>query len=417
MHATSLTRLASLTVWRRALLAVAALCGACHAGDSSPVVDPTDADQASLRLEQVVFTQVVQDDAGSLPLVAGSPAAAIVLITRSKESVAQVPIVLRLYRGAQLVYSDTTLTGGVLSKVRSLARPSAEFLIPASLIAADVSWQVAIDPGNTVPDSSRADNVLPANGPAAIVTVNVPPLHIRLVPVILIAHGNITGDVSAANAETYVRLARQIFPAREITVTIGAPITTLANFGSPPSGADRPFWDSVLLDIDRARDASGTRDQYWYGVVPIPPGYSRLTFGGLGYVPESPSLTGPGSRSGVGMDILSTSSAFAQEALAHELGHNLGRVHAPGCNAVEPIDPVFRGTGGSIASTGHDVWSWVNHVSIGAQSVGADTPDIMTYCAAPRWIGAYNYAAVLQWRLAGAVSARTTAPRVVVALP
>jgi hypothetical protein len=391
----------------RLRLAAAVVLTACSNADAPPPVAPVAGDGANLRLQQVIFTQVVQNDARSIPLIAGAPAAAKVLITRSKESVNEVPVVLRLFRGGALVHTDTTRTGGVLSRAYSFAASSAQFLIPSAFVASDVTWQVEIDPGQTVPDSTRTDNRLPATGADSLRTINVPPFRVRLIPVVLARHGNLTGDVSVANAEVYLRATRQLFPIRELRVSIGAPITTLAYFGTPPDGGgDYAFWEPVLGDIEQARLASGSVDEHWYGIVPIPRGYGAIRWGGLAYLGFASGGSVFPSYTAAGADALSSNPAYASQTLAHELGHNFGRTHAPGCNAAPPVDPAFPNGSGVITSVGHDVWSWVNGGAIGAPTVGAETADIMSYCAPPRWISAYTYGAVLQWRSAAGVATR-----------
>jgi hypothetical protein len=405
------------TSFRQQMLAlvgtmVLAGCG----GDSKPV-GPSGAGTANLRLDQVVFTQVVQDEQGSLPLIAGVAAAAKVLIIRSTESVAEVPVVLRLFRGRTLVRSDTTRTVGVLGPVRSLLSASAEFLVPASYVAADVSWQVEIDPKQTVADSTRSDNILPVVAPAPLHVVSVPPLRLRLVPVILARHDSIRGDVTAANAEAYVRLARQILPASGLSVTVGAPIVSLADFGAPPVGGARGFWEIVIAEVDRVRVATRATDEYWFGVVPMPAGYAGTTLGGFGYVPSTPGEAGVGTHSSVGLAVSSIYGVqYTQMVVAHELGHNFGRGHAPGCAAGTPIDTLFPNMTGAILGVGHDVWSWANGLTTGATSIGPQSGDVMSYCD-PKWIGPYSYGAIMRWRMASGVIARVAGTRTPVATP
>jgi hypothetical protein len=385
-------------------LASMALLGSCRSGDAPPPVEPGTVDGANLRLERVVFTQVVQNDAFSIPLVAGAPAVAKILVSRSRESVVEVQVVLRLFRAGTLVHTDTTRTGGVLSRAYSLSASSAEFLLPAQLVAPDITWQVELDPRHRLPDSTRADNRLPAAGTDSLRTVAVRPFRVRLIPVVLARHANITGDVSLANAEVYLRSTRQLFPLGDVRVSIGAPLVTQADFGAPPDGGGTmAFWEPVLGDIEQARAASGALDEHWYGVVPVPPGFGNIRFGGLAYLGFSAGGGVYPSYAAVGVDALGSSPAFASMTLAHELGHNLGRTHAPGCSPAPPVDTTFPSGSGAITSVGHDVWSWLSGVSVGAPTVGAATADIMSYCAPPRWISAHNYTMILDWRRAAAL--------------
>ncbi|MCC7052782.1 MAG: hypothetical protein IT355_05905 [Gemmatimonadaceae bacterium] len=392
--------------WRRPLR-WAGIAGLVACSRDAKPVAPSAA-PPNLRLAQVVFTQVTQDVDGTLPLVAGAPVAAKVLVVRSVETVDEVEVVLRLFRGGTQIHVDTARTGGVLGPTASLSAASAEFLVPSRLVSADVSWQVDLDPRQRQADSTRADNRLPVSAPERLRVISLPPIRLRLVPVVLARHDSAAGVVDAANAELYVRLARQLFPDSAFTVTVGAPVVTAAFFGAPPGGGDRGFWDAVLADVDRARTASGPSDEFWYGVLSWPRGYRSAVYGGFGFIPAAPASTGEASRSGAGFGIGENIDAqFAQQTLAHELGHNLGRSHTPGCGTVAPIDSLYPSGDGAIGGFGHDVWSWANGVTRGAQAVGSATPDVMTYCAL-RWIGPYTHTAVLQWRMGTLVSTRVT---------
>jgi hypothetical protein len=200
-------------------------------------------------------------------------------------------------------------------------------------------------------------------------------------------------------------------------VTVGEPVVSGANFGTEPLGADLTFWQVVLSQVDAARMSSGRTDVYWYGVVPVPAGFSQVTYGGYGYLPSSPGSAGAGSRSSVGLAISPSFGAqTAQMLVARELGHNFGRGHAPGCNAPEPLDPLFPTSNGAMLGIGHDVGSWASCLARGAQSVGPQTVDIENYCDA-KWSGPYSYLAMMQWRMASTVTARISRSGPALAMP
>ncbi len=372
----------------------------CSGGDRPGPVAPPSGTRINLRIERAELTQSIQEEDGTIPMVAGTAAAVNVVVVRNQESVDEVPLVLRLFRGTTVVFSDTTRTGGVLGPLTRETATSAQFLIPPNLVAAGISFQVELDPARTLPDSTREDNLFPRDFPATLNAVTAPAFRLRLVPVTLARHNDITGDVSSANAEQYVRLARQLYPLGVAAVTVGSPVMSNANFGPPSgTGGDANFWGQVLSEVDAARAAAGATDEYWYGVVSLPDGFSRFVFGGYGYLPISPLSTGAGSRSAAGFGVSrAITMNIAQYLLAHELGHTFGRRHAPGCGAPEPLDLSFRGVGGTISAAGNDVWSWSSGLTRGAQSVGATTGDVMGYCL-PVWVSAYTYRGVLDWRL------------------
>jgi hypothetical protein len=403
---------------RRGITVASLLLGACSGAERPGPVAPPVAPVINLRLESATFTQAVQDEAGTVPMISGTAAAINVIVARSRESVTEVPVVLRLFRGSSVVFTDSTRTGGILGPLTSATQTSAQFLIPASLVAADVSWQVELDPARTQPDSTHDDNLLPRGTPERVTTVTVPPIRLRLVPVILSRHGGVSGDVAPVNVDLYVQLLREIFPLGALSVTVGAAVTSDADFGvRPDTGAGVGFWTVVLRDLDGARTEAGAGDEYWYGVVPLVDGYRVLQYGGFGYLPDLPQNTGPFSRSSAGLGISRTYGAnYARQILAHELGHNFGRRHAPGCGAVAPIDTAYPGLAGTISAKGNNVWSWANGLARGAADIDRATGDVMSYCT-PVWVSPYTYTGVLAWRQAQQVAGRISTNRPGIAVP
>jgi len=381
-----------------------AICGAflisCSGAGGDTSTNPADGDRANLRLDRVTFTQATQDASASIPMVEGAAAVANVQITRSKESVDEVPVVLRLFRGSTLIHTDTARTGGILGPESVGARPNVQFLVASSLVAAGVSWQVEIDPGRTIADSSTTDNVMPRSGVTTLSTVVLPPLRIRFVPIVLTNYGDVPANISLADAESYVSTARQLLPNSSIVVTVGAPLQLSGSFGAAPRGGGPPgFWAVALQAIDAVRLSSTTPDELWYGIVAVPPEFTDVVVGGMAYVPQSPLQN---TRAAVSLQPNRFFGlGIVRYVVAHEIGHTLGLSHTPGCGAPEPLDESFPDGGGTLTSTGYDVWSWATGLARGAPSQSGELYDIMSYCS-PNWISAHNFAAILRWRLAAA---------------
>lgn len=373
---------------------------------------------ANLKIVTVQFSQAVQDLSGTVPLIEGSPAVAVVTIARSRDTIeSNVPVVLRLFRAGVLVRTDTARTAGPLNPSTSIANPSAQFLIPGSVVAGAMSWQIEIDPARTLPDSIRSDNIWPRGAPSPLQVVSVPPLRIRFVPITLGANGNTTGNVTAANMEEYLRAVHQMLPVGKVIGTVSSPLTTQTSFGTPPNGGDRyQFWERVLADVSAVRALSRDTDANWYGIVDYPPGFTSPLFDGIGYlgtmrngvIVEAPSVA-------VSLGLYVYAQGDAQRAVAHELGHNFGMQHAPGCNATPPLDPLYPNQAGNTVDVGFDVWSWSAGLLSRAQSYDGGNFDIMSYCR-PSWISLHAYQAILTWRMAaGAAVTRTVrAPAIVV---
>jgi hypothetical protein len=351
-----------------------------------------------MRIARVQITQAAQDEQGTLPLIDGAAAVVNVLIARSQESAAQVPVVFRLYRGGQLVRSDTAATRTPLRPVVDLTAPSAQFLLPANVVTGDLSWEVELDPANTVTDSTRTDNRLPSTGSTPIRVVVLPGLEIRFVPIVLASNGNATGNVSDGNTESYLQTVREILPTGRITTSVGASLTTMVNFGTSPRGGAQGFWTAVLQEVDVARLVSTRPAVHWYGVVSPPVGFNFVENGGWAYIPNEPTSAAANTRTSVGMTVgWFNSPTAARDLVAHELSHTFGRRHNTSCNAGAPLDASFPDAAGTILLPGHNVWSWARGVTTEAPTVSSSNGDIMGYCF-PAWIGAYTWNAVRIWR-------------------
>lgn len=379
---------------------------------AAPGPKPPAADGANLRLASVQFTQGAQDTDGSIPMISGTAMVANVLVERSRESVVQVPVVLRLYRAGILIRTDTARTGGVLSAATNPASPSAQFLVPANVVTDSLSWQVELDPARSVADSVRTDNLLPATSPAPLATVQLPSLDVRFVPIVLSQNEGVTGNVSAVNAEQYLAGVRAMLPTGRLTVSVGTPLTSQSNFGTAPDGGAPSFWGSVLQDVDLARLMSSNPQSVWYGIVPLPPGFSKVKNGGYAFIPDDPTSNGYGTHAAASLELTSSFGvSYAREVVAHELAHTFGRNHAPGCGAGAPIDTAFPWPLGAIGVAGHDVWNWAGGLTVAALSRAATTGDVMSYCT-PVWTSPYTWRGVLRWRqAAGGVVTRTSRTR------
>jgi hypothetical protein len=141
-------------------------------------------------------------------------------------------------------------------------------------------------------------------------------------------------------------------------------------------------WPRILSELNALRTAEGG-SWYYAGITPV-----SYTSGiaGLGYVPGRTTLS---------WDRLPS----AGEVLAHELGHNFGRLHAP-CGGAGGADPAFPYPGGSIGNYGFD---------FATATIKAPTSaDVMGYCNST-WISDYTYVAVMNHRL-GSTFATTGRP-------
>jgi hypothetical protein len=380
-------------------------------GSAIITVEPA-AFAGDLAVVDARFTQGVQDTDGAIPMVlSGSAAVVNVLVRAVPASSRSMQLALRIFDATgALIRTDTAVTKGALSPSPSYDAPSAQFLVPASVLKPGLTWQVVRDPRAHVPDDSLATDVFPRAGPATLATVAVPALRIRFVPIVLAAHGNATGAVSTGTVPDYLRTLLSVFPLGAVSTQVGEPLTTSASFGLPPSGGAAPFWQQVIQELDLARLADPEPDVNWYGVVVPPPGFNFTAFGGFSFIPVNGTSTGPGTRTSASVQInWFNNPTQARDLVGHELGHTFGRRHAP-CGGAGAPDMSFPVLGGTLEQAGHDVFAWATGIATSAPTVAASTGDVMGYCF-PVWASAYTYRAVLEFRGAPVVAVRQAEPR------
>ncbi len=219
--------------------------------------------------------------------------------------------------------------------------------VPANWVVAGMEVRLHADPSNQIGESNEADNHLILKPSVGIGTV----LPLTLVPVVQ------PGQTSQP-ALPSVDLLRDMLPVREVQATTRPPFSYGATVGNASSD-----WSNLLSALRSLRTSDGS-GRYYYGVVRV--GYSS-GIAGIGYV---------GFPVSAGWD----SSSSAARIMVHEIGHNLGRGHAP-CNVTG--EPGYPYQGGSIGTWGYNVAS-------GVLFNPAQYKDVMSYCN-PQWISDYSY--------------------------
>jgi hypothetical protein len=353
------------------------------------------------QIANAQWTQGVQAADGSIPMVLNGNAAVLNVVmsaTGAAGTAGQLALTLTASNGS-VVHRDTVVLGTVSGTAASFANPSAQFLVPATVLRDGLKWQVTRDPKHIAVDDSAANDVFPRTAPATMATVTLPPLRIRFVPITLTAHGNVTGNVSPGNVSAYLPTVSRIVPYGELQTSVATTFSSGASFGAMPSGGEQQFWVQLLGELDVARVAdNATRGTYWLGVVAPPAGFTSTAFGGFSFITNSPSASGPGTRTNL---VVQTgwfnNTGQTADLVAHELGHAFGRRHSP-CGGPSGVDGAYPYPDGRIGVAGHDVRSWATGAATRAEVKVATIGDVMGYCF-PQWASPYTYGDMLLSRL------------------
>lgn len=321
------------------------------------------------------LVQSVQRDDNSIPMVAQRAAFIRVFATASAANTTRATLRLRLYSAGVLVDSievvSTAASVPLAVDTASLGF-SLNAVIPAVWIASGLSFSAELDPDDAIPESDKTDNRYPASGTIPVAVQSARHFTLRFVPVHQSING-LAGAVNDANKGTYFGLTERMMPLGTTAVDVRAQFTTSA----PPLEANdgNGAWSQILNEMNSLRVADGAVRNY-LGVVAV--GYAG-GIAGLGYI-------------GVPAAVSWDKTSSAAEVIAHELGHNFSRSHAP-CGNPGGVDGQFPYAGGGIGVWGMDL-------GLMQLRSPATYKDLMGYCN-PDWISDYTYLAVLNWRGTG----------------
>ena len=337
---------------------------------------------ANLTIAGAHFQQVVQTFGGAVPLIAGRDALLRVFVLGSAVGIPAPDVRVRFFQGSTLVSTvtlpppsataPTVVTEGSLSS-------SWNYRVPAALVQPGLSVQVDADPGNQVAESSESDNAWPsATSPLPVQVRTVPPLDVRFVPIAQPATG-LTGRISTANLDQFLVGARKLLPMSSVSGVI-APLFSTNAPALVPSDSNGA-WLQILSEVNALRAAEGGTGVY-FGVLQTP--YTS-GIAGMAYI---------SGRAAVGWDAFPSASVV----VAHELGHSLGRFHAP-CGNVGGIDVSYPYPRATIGVYGYD--------AVVGGLIAPTVADVMSYCS-PVWISDYTFNGMLNYWLANAGAAFAT---------
>lgn len=226
--------------------------------------------------------------------------------------------------------------------------------IPAEIVQPGTRYYLSAQDANSTPEANTINNRYPAEGWADLPVLNVPPLDLVIVPVVT---KSINPNLTDSRLQELLALTYQLYPFPDINVEIKPAITYTGE-----------SWPEMLKLVENIQIANGETDRYYLGIAGHPLTFETMNItAGYAYI---------GRR-------VATSLPLA-DTIAHELGHNFGREHAP-CGDAPGADAQYPYANGEIGVYG-----------LGPDGLRFNDSyyDVMSYCT-PVWISDYTYDAVI----------------------
>ncbi|MFZ1615590.1 MAG: IPT/TIG domain-containing protein [Holophaga sp.] len=343
-----------------------------------------------LSIAGAYLVQSVQDTPGTVPLVANRDAYLRVFVIANQASVTPPAVQVTLTNGGISWIQTLSAPGGLTSTPTTLNEgswgSSWNLLVPAAQLQVGATLLVRVNPTGAVAETDGTNNFFPSNGVAGSLDVRtVKPFLLTLVSVV---QQSLTGNVDTGRTlASWPDRLQRMYPIGSVDVQKrSSTLTTTAdlNTGASPS-ASVTGWSQLLGELETKRAAEAS-SRYYYGAVNV-----SYTGGiaGLGYV---------GWPSAIGWDKTGSTDGYSYpEVLAHEVGHNFGRHHAP-CGVTDPdsswpTDPAHANA--AIGVYGYDVAKSALKLPT--------AKDIMSYCDGNLWISDYTFKGVFAFRATSAI--------------
>lgn len=337
-----------------------------------------------LEIESVQINQGSQNAAGSVDVVAGRPGLLRVVLKANRSNTVRPDVRVRLFQDGAPMWTEIIpppVNGVPTDPDLAFAWQTWNIELTGDEIQPGMSVEVVADPQELINVSTRDNTRFPVGGGQAALPVStLPPLRILFIPIEATNHG-VTGAIFPGNMNNFLASTRRWLPTAEIE-----PELRSTSFVTDADLTDVDSISQLLSDLQALRSSEAAGDRYYHGILPA---ISGMPISGIAFRPSFPSSR---FRSGLSYDRLPA----AAETVAHELGHNLGRMHAP-CGDAESPDPDFPYADGGVGVAGYDV---EDDLLRGVHGLS----DYMGYCR-PRWTSDYTYQGILEWRLGDSLAA------------
>lgn len=280
---------------------------------------------AQLNVEVAAYiTQVVQRLDGSIPLVAGRDGVLRVFVRGDAPNFFRPRVRATITSNGQVhTFEVAAEDEGVPVQIDEGAFARSWNITIPPILAPGATLLVEVLPDAPMRAGPNSALTYPADGQAQVLDVrDVTTFPITFVPIHII--GLATGDVTPANVESYMAATRQVWPLSSVSVQVRAPYSTTTR------SATADDWSDLLREIRTLRILDGST-RYYHGILRREGAWS-----GLAYVGYPVGITRDGNSTWT---------------VAHELGHNFGRRHAP-CGNPSGVDASFPQPDGSIGLWG-----------------------------------------------------------------
>ena len=317
------------------------------------------------------LTQAVQSQEYPVPLVAGEKALLRVFVTAANATTAGLPPVqARFYLNgterhvADIPAATTPIPTEVLEHDLS---QSANAVIPGEVVQPGLEMVIEIDPDGTLDPGLGVAKRIPETGRMAVDVRAMPPFDLTVIPFLWGPKPDaLVLDVTEAMAEDphnheLLAMTRTLLPVEDLVLTRHEPVVTSHNNSS-----------DLIRETEAIRVLEGGRGHYM--------GTMTGEFAGI---------DGKARQNGRSIFSKTDRGERSEYVIAHELGHNMGLYHPPGCEAGSP-DYSFPHQNGQIGVWGYD---------FDAQRLVPPTVgDLMSYCGYA-WISDYHFTNALRYRL------------------
>jgi len=368
---------------RRNVTGPAADCGVVSCTTFLPVVLKNFPPPSNLEI-----TQAVQQPDNSVTLIANRPTFVRALIT---STVAHTNVSARLYgyqNGLPLPGSPLAATNNphtLKSTVnRGALNDTFNFQLPSTWQQGTVTLNYYATNSTTFTD---------AGGPKTAQFTTADPLNVTVVPVNYVCTSGGSGSTLPNPPYSYLTdFTYRTYPVPSVSSSVHAAMTYYGPCTSSVPDPEYADWDAMLSQVTGIWQSEGRPDSYYYALVHV---YcSGGCISGIGWIGYS--------KAAVGFDGFGASHSGASETHAHEVGHNHGRRHAPGCGA-SGTDPSFPYTSGGVGYIGNSANPNYGF-DISTQTIYpyATNIDFMSYCD-PVWISDYTYEAIRAYNLSYSV--------------